>query len=353
MVVAISQLIDIVEDFIEESDWYGRKVLTVGGIIGTSIFKNVVNSVIKTVNFERILVVDGCNDYIGLLRKPVVNYMYYLDFFQSIEVPDINRVIDPYPIQFIKPQQGYQYRIADYMFNQYQVLILNNAHYIPKHYREAFKNIFCGKVIEIVDPFDIYGTEFRNVPTLVDSLSKQSANIAFARSLYGYDTRAIDRSVKSSFTKIKMQRRSFGKIDDKQYVSNDPAVIETIREKQLRAPFRKGQKFIVKQRNLTLASDLDGIPHVVGSGMMLSIMNVTKPLMKIRIHSSKKIMFGSVSYREPTTSIYVHPANILLPSELALHRFHNIVVVLGAEPITTREWYTFLKSGTNISVADF
>ena len=50
MVVAISQLIDIVEDFIEESDWYGRKVLTVGGIIGTSIFKNVVNSVIKTVN---------------------------------------------------------------------------------------------------------------------------------------------------------------------------------------------------------------------------------------------------------------------------------------------------------------
>ena len=81
--------------------------------------------------------------------------------------------------------------------------------------------------------------------------------------------------------------------------------------------------------------------------------NVTKPLMKIRIHSSKKIIFGSVSYHEPTTSIYVHPANILLPSELALHRFHNIVVVLGAEPITTREWYTFLKSGTNISVADF
>ena len=156
-----------------------------------------------------------------------------------------------------------------------------------------------------------------------------------------------------SFTKIKMQRRSFGKIDDKQYVTNDPAVIETIREKQLRAPFRKGQKFIVKQRNLTLASDLDGIPHVVGSGMMLNIMNVTKPLMKIRIHSSKKIIFGSVSYHEPTTSIYVHPANILLPSELALHRFHNIVVVLGAEPITTREWYTFLKSGTNISVADF
>lgn len=351
--VTISQMIDLVEDFVDESEWYGRKTLTVGGIIGTSIFKNVINAVIKTKSFEKILVIEGCNDYIGLLRNPIPNYVYYMELIRSIEVPNINHIINPSERNLIEPSPGYQYQITDTIFKHYQILILNNAHYIPAKFRDAFKSIFCGKVIEIVDPFDIYGTEFMNVPTLIDSLSRQTANIAFARSLYHYDTRSIDRKVKSNFTKIKMQRRSIGMIDDKQYVSNDPSVVEYIRDKQLRAQFRKSQKFIVKQQSCMLITDQDEQPHVIGQDMMFSIMVASKPLMKIRIHSSKTTAFTSLSYYEPTTAIHVEPANILAVNEYALHRFNNVVVVLGAEPITTREWYTFLKSGVNISITDF
>ena len=353
MEIGISEMIDRVEDFVE-GGWRTGSNTTFGCMAGTSGFKTILSAVMKTIDFGKILIVDGCRDYIGLLRKPVPNYIFYQDMFWHEAVPDLQDVIDPMKVRFVYPRQGYQLQVVPAYMSGYKAMIVTNAHLIPDMYVEQLKKHFCGKLILIVDPFEIHTEHFQHVPTMLDSLEKQSKNIAFARSLYDVETRATDRKVKCSFDKIKMRRNSIGKIDDKQYITNSKAALEIIREKQLKSPtYRRNMQFITKQQNISFVQSSEGIVIPIGPQTMFSVFSVTKPLLKLRIHSAKTQFWSSVTYDENDTGLFVEPANIISLDQAQHHRFNHAVMVLGEEPMTTRQWYTLLKIANHISIVDF
>lgn len=353
MEIGISELIDRVETFIE-GGMRTESNMTIGCMAGTSGFKMILNAVLKTIDFNQILIADGCRDFIGLLREPVPNYIFYQDMFRHDAVPDLFEIMDPMRVRFVYPKQGYQLRAVTTYLSNYKVMLVNNAQLIPDNYLEILQKYFCGKLILIVDPFEMGMEKFAHVPTVLDSLEKQSKNIAFARSLYQVETRATDRKVKCSFDKVKMRRTSVGKIDDKQYITNSKAVLDTIREKQYKtSTYRKNMKFITKQPNISFVESADHDIITIGPHTMFSISSVTKPLLKLRIHSAKTQFWSSVTYKDTGTGIIVEPANIISLEQARHHRFNNAVMVLGEEPMTTRQWYTLLKLANHISIVDF
>lgn len=353
MEIGISELIDRVETFVE-GGWQTGSNITFGCMAGTSAFKTILNAIIKTIDFGKILIVDGCRDYVGLLRKPIPNYIFYQDMFRHDALPDLIETMDPMRVRFIYPKQGYQLRVEQRYMVGYKAMLVHNAHLIPYEYIEQLKKYFCGKLILLVDPFEMNTELLGHVPTVTDCLTKQSKNTAFARSLYNVETRATDRKVKCSFEKIKMSRRSIGKIDDKQYITNSNAVLDVIREKQYKSSnYRKNMRFITMQPNITFVQDDNHDIITIGHLTMFSIMSVTKPLMKLRIHSAKNQFWSSITYDQTGTGIFVQPANIITLEQAQHHRFNNAVMVLGEEPMTTRQWYTLLKIANHISIVDF
>ena len=350
--IEISQMIDLIEDHFSPR-WGSNQVLTVGGIAGTAIFKHAIHACLKYHDFTRILVVDGCQDYIGLLRKPILNYVYYIDLFKSIPIPALEVQMQPFhrfPMEMIS---GYQYQLNESFISHYDAMIINNAHLIPDSFLKAFELYFQGKILHIVDPLDLNGIDFHGIPTLYDSLSKQTSVIALARSMYGIDTRGIDRKIKCEFKKIKMSKRGIGKLDTNQYVSNSNEILKQIQNKQLQSQFRKSQKFIVASEEIRFVYDQNGNTTAIGPNSMLHILSVTKPLMKLRIHASMKDVYMTLSYQPTQRALYVKPANIMSIDDIVHHRFQSIVVVLGDEPMTNRTWYSLLKIANQINVVEY
>ncbi len=345
-------MIDLIEDHFEPT-WGGNHSLTVGGIVGTAIFKHAIHACMKYHDYHKILVIDGCQDYIGLLRKPVFNYVYYMSIFRTVLIPHIDKLQNPAYHFLVELQPGVQIQINEEKIFYYDAIIVNNAHLIPKMYLDALDQYFHKKILYIVDPLDLTGESFSTVPTLYDSLSKQTTLVAMARSMYGIGTRAIDRKIPSDFKKIKMPRRSIGRIDATQYVTNSEVILNQINEKQINSNYRKNQKFIVASNQIHMFRTIDELPVVVGPRTMFSISNVTRPLMKLRIHSSTKQFHALISYRNTQNALYVKPANILKISSAIHHRFQTINVVLGEEPMTNRLWYAIMKIANHINVIDY
>lgn len=353
MILEISEMINLIEQHFQ-SDWGSEKILTVGGVIGTSLFKHAVHACMRYVEFEKILVLDGCQDYIGLLRKPVFNYQFYLNLFSSIEIPSLDELNRPFYRSMLTPKPGYQTLLNEKLIVGYDALIVNNAHLIPKMYLNAICEYFRGKVLLIVDTLDLAGESYyMNIPTLYDTLSKQSTMCALARSMYDIETRAIDRKVKCDFRRIKMNKRSIGRIDTNQYVTNSEEILQMIQEKQLQSQPRRNQKLIVSQEHVQYFKSETNDNCVIGPRTMFSIVTASRPLMKLRIHSSASIIFANFTYMDNRRGIYVKPANILSIQDAIHHRFHSLVFVLGDEPMTNRMWYSLMKIANTISVVKY
>lgn len=353
MILEISEMITLLETHFEPQ-WGSQKVLTVGGVVGTSLFKHAIHACMKYVDFGNILVVDGCQDYIGLLREPLHNYLYYLNLFRSVSIPTIDQIQKPFYEFILEPRPGYQMIVDTSRFKGFKAMIVNNAHLIPKEYLNAMCDTICGKVLLIVDPLDMYGEPYgRMIHTLYDSLTKQSTLHALARSMYQIETRAIDRKVKGDFKAVKINKRSIGKIDTNQYVTNSEDILNTVREKQLRSQLRKNQKFIVAHKHVEYLYDQNSTPWAIGPNTMLSVTNITKPMTKLRIHSSASNVFSNITYIDSQRALYVKPANIISLDEAVHHRFQNVVLILGDEPMSSRMWYSLMKITNTLLVARY
>lgn len=352
MELEISEMIDLIESHFGNA-WGGNKVLTVGGIVGTNIFKHVMHVCLKYHNFHKILVIDGCQDYVGLPVKPIRNYIYYLNLFESIEIPSPEKLSHPFYKFLLEPTPGYQIIILPQLLYNYEAVVINNAHLIPENYLNAITSQFSGRIVCIVDPLDMYGERYADVPVIYDSLTKQSALHALARSLYHLDSRAIDRKVNSDFKKIKMSHRSIGKIDTMQYVTNSNKILEEIQMKQMQSLPRRNQKFIVLNPDIQRYTDQQGLSIPIGNGTMLSIASITRPLMKVRIHSSISTIHAMLSYLNKRTGLHVKPANIISIEDMCRHRFHTTCIVLGEEPMTNRSWYSIMKNSNIVNIVDY
>lgn len=359
MIYEINQMIDYLDEFFKGS----QKETIVGGIAGTQIEKFVLDSALQTTTFNKILVVNGCQDYIGIMKKPMQNVVFWGDLFMEVIVDPL-MPIDPWKPKIFNPQEEYVKRINSQMIAAYDIIVVFNAHLVPYNMLKAISENFGGKIVYVTDPLDTgcdgmyMGGDAREMPVVVDHLEKVSPMIALARSTVGFDSRAVDYKVKGTLTETnKIGKRTIGKIDDKQYITNDWGLYKEISKRQEETPFRKNQKVIVNEDIVDVMYEMGQRRATLVKGSMLTIENATSnPLMRLRLYNSKIIYAADVTYMHGAMkakgSVSVIPGNIMyLYDNFTYHRYNHTVAVLGYK-LEKRYMYSLLKNSNNVTIVN-
>lgn len=360
MIYEIHQMIDYLDDFFKSSN----KETVVGGIAGTQIEKFVLDAALATTTFGKILVVNGCQDYIGIMKNPVQNVKFWGDLLVQ-QMVDPLIPYDPWKPKCLNPEAEYIKMIDTNILRMYEIVIVLNAHLISTDICKAISENFAGQIVYVVDPLEGYnarGLMFRvgmhDMPVVVDHLEKVSPMIAMARQAVGFDSRAVDYKVKGTFNEIsKLPIRSIGKIDDKMYLTNDFELYNDVTNRQREMPFRKNQRVIVND-DIVDAMMVDGERKAsLIRGSMLVIENPSdKPLMKLRLYNSKTFYAADVTYAhdvmKPKGAISVMPGNIMnFEEDYIRHRYNHTVLVLK-HPISDRGRYIVFKNSNNVTVVN-
>ena len=361
MILEISEMIDYLDGFVDGD----LKETLVGGIAGTEINKFAIEAATKHHKFNKVLVVEGCQDYIGLMKTPLSNVKYWGDLFVE-EVIEPLVPFDPWKPSVAQPNSipAYANRIDTELLSQYDMMVVFDTQIIPHSIQRSISETFSGQILWVYDPVEPGGSVFINqqrTPVVIDTLRKLSPILALARDAIGFETRAIDRKVKGSVVETsKMNKRSIGKIDDKQYISNDYTLISDIAEKQYTTPFRKNQRVLVTSTLVDMMTENGIRKNSIGYNSMLVIENPSsKPLMRLRLYNSKTYYFADLSYNNGPRlrnllrrdQILVRPANIISVEETKYHRYNHSVIVLSY-PLTREEKYSVLKNSNNVTVVN-
>ena len=350
-------MIDLIDDFYAGD----TKEMVVGGIAGTEINQFVIDGATKNTPFNKVLFVQGCQDYIGLMKTPVPNVKHWTDLFvEEIVAPLIP--FDPWKPRCLQEMPSFVNRLNESLIASYESLVIFDAHLVPYDVRRLLSEAFRGQIVSIIDPIENRSPRMeRDMPMIVDTLRKLSPILAMARNAIGIETRAIDRKVRGSIVQTsKMNKRTIGKIDDKQYVTNDYELAYEVTKRQLETPFRKNQKVIVTDELIDMMNENGVRKASLGCESMLVIENATaKPLMKLRLYNSKITYYADLQYHDHTVpealrqrgKIRVRPANILMMHDVPFHRFNHTVLVL-TDDLNPGQKYTVLKNSNNVTVVD-
>ena len=347
-------MIDLIDDFYAGD----TKEMMVGGIAGTEINQFVIDGVTKNTRFNKVLFVQGCQDYIGLMKTPVPNVKHWTDLFVEEIVPPLIPV-DPWKPRCIQEKPAFVNRLNESLLASYESMVIFDAQLIPHEVRRLLSEAFLGQIVSVVDPVERTPYDF-DIPMIVDTLRKLSPILAMARNAIGIETRSIDRKVRGSVVQTsKMNKRTIGKIDDKQYVTNDYELLYEVQKRQYESPFRKNQKVIVQDDLIDMMNE-NGIRKAsLGAESMLIIENATaQPLMKLRLYNSKITYYADIQYDNMLPQslkhrgkITVRPGNIIPVHNVAFHRYNHTVLVLSQD-LSPRLKYSVLKNSNNVTVVD-
>ena len=354
MVIEINEMIDYLEDFFNNS----QHEIVVGGIAGTQIEKYVLDAALGITEFHKILVVNGCQDYLGLMKNPMPTVVFWADLF-------VNQLVDsliprnPWLPNIYNPEPESTINIDSARLAAYDAVVIFNGHLIPGERLSDISKNFSGKIVTVIDPCETsHGLYmYDKAPIIIDTLEKVSPIIAMARSVYGVESRLIDTKVRGTVNEInKMSRRSIGKMDDKQYVTYDIDLLCEIQEKQCKSPLRKNQKVIVSADGIIDTNIENGLRKAsIVDGSMLVVVNPNPdPFMKLRLYNSKTTYFVDVSYNKgalcPKGAISVQPGNIIGIYDFTHHRYNHSVLILNDKRLPDYAKYSVLKNSNNVTI---
>lgn len=360
MIIEINEMIDYLDNFVESD----LKETVVGGIAGTEINAYAINAATRHHDFNKVLVIECCQDYIGLMKNPLPNVKHWTDLFvEDIIEPLIP--FDPWKPKVEQPLSApyYTNRIDTALLSNYEIMVVYDTHLLPNRCRKSISETFSGQIIWVYDPAEenyLMMNHQQRIPTVVDTLRKLSPMLAMARNALGFDTRAVDHKVKGSLTETsRMNKRSIGKIDDKQYISNDYELLNEVSDRQIKSPFKKNQRLLVKSEVVDMMTEFGIRKTSLGYNSMLVIENPNQtPLMKLRLYNSKTTYYADITYDTSHLSsllrrdqIRVFPANIIDIQESSYHRYNHTVLVLS-HPLNPREKYSVLKNSNNVTVVN-
>ena len=365
-IIELAEMIDYIEDFFYYNNM--SKSIHVGGMVGTPIMDYALNSASSWYTMDKILIVDGCQD--AVLRKDVKEKLVNLKFWADIFMDNMTSKLNAFNQMGIL-NQGVAVPVNQYAdwtmilnenaFLGYQCLIVNNAHLIPPKAIDILNTTFPGKMIFIVDPFEIGYESTGYIPTIVDSLNKLPKSVSFARSMFDVDTRYVNMKAKNPISKMdKIRLRSIGKLDSNQYVTDNIDIASLVWEKQMEVPFNKGHKLWVMSRNINNMTTSDYQHELISlpACAQLTITSVSKKhnLFKVQPHMSNIELPIEISYddlSERKSTLYVRPANIIMLHDVKYHFYQNIVYIPSDNEHTSRRGvYTLLKHCNNVIVAE-
>lgn len=326
--------------YIEDAIRGGRRIV-IGEIAGCGLFKIATDIAMSFFDFNEVCFVEGCQDLMGYTSNKVGNVKFWADLFHD-------EVVEYVETKPFKQEPVCMKVIDDCSFMHTKLMFIIEAHLIPRDALRMIEEEFVGLIIELVDPYDVGGEDYTNVPTIVQSWYKLSLTTSYARSLYGIDTPYCDKKLKSIISQKKLSKRSVGKIDTNQYISNNAEYVNEIRVKQLQQAFRKNQKIICCDNRINLIMDNTGKRLSFTKNAIGIFTNVPRIFVPtVRIHSTKFMYYGRFNYEKNGTEILVQPANIISTLEASHHRFQSSVLVMDSS-ITKRELYSIMKNSNNV-----
>lgn len=351
MVIEINEMIDVLDDFCRND----KHSIVVGGIAGTEIERYTLESVTGVTSWDKVLVLQCCQDYMGLMKEQLPNVIFYGDLFYD-EMVDPLLPRDPWRPDIFDMDAEYVTKIRADRIANYEFIVVLNAHLIyDGRWRKMIEDNFSGKIIYIVDPIE--GRMGRRVPIITDTLMKVSPMIALARAAVQVDTRSVDRKVHGTLNEVsKMSKRSIGKLDDKQYVTNDFQLLFEIREKQEKNFVRKNQKVLIDCNNPIISNaNSNGLITLMPKSMLVVKNPNSRPLMTHRVYNSKTEFYMDISYFPgallPKSTVQVVPANIITIDEMKAHRFNHVVMCMRDKShLTPFEKYVLFKNSNNVTI---
>ena len=352
-ILQLHECIDELESFVDDPK---QNRYYIGGIVGSNPFKLCIESVLRVTEFPNICVIEGCQDYIGLMKESMFrNHFYYADFIEELKIPDYGQdegydrgymIWNPMKIEY-----GHRTNID--RLNTFDFCIINDAQLIPPHILNKFVDSYMGKLIIIFDPYEKGGEFFNGYPRIVDSLTKQSVIDSMARSVYNVSTRSLDKSVRCSVKEGKINKRSLGK-SNVQYILTDKYLMMDLWDKQIKQRFRKGQKLWVMDDRIFRYTDMkDGRIYTITKNTLLVVdmVPVKGDKIRLRVWNSKFTFYSCIAYKNNYESEVIHvvPANAITIDQMRYHKFQDAVLVMDKE-LTNGEKYLVLKNTNNLVV---
>ena len=356
-IISVETLIAKFEDFLK-NDYYSEFV--VGELAGSNVLKYIAQIAASEYGFKNVLFVSGIQDdvYNGHI---IGNQAYWASLFDDIDVDGV----EPYSIfapRFYEPKLHYTQEVVKTMIAPFKFMVIYNAHKIPKELLNKLTSAFRGKYALIVDPFDEYGENWSFADTVTDAFDPTTKVIGFARYLYGYDTRRINKKIKNIVSyDMSITKRSVGRIDGRQYVTLDPYLYSDTIERQKQSPLRKNHKIMILSNCMNIKRSTEmPFPHALTYGTILQVTGVMNKQPKFILHASKinmtftrPLVYEIDPFRTPKDAVLVTPANILSVKDAALHKFRDLVfVTTNTYPsVSIRQQYALLKTGMNVYFA--
>ena len=375
MIYEISHMIDLLEKFYDDGD---KRVGLVAAIAGTQIDEYIFNAATKNTPFQKILILNGCQDYIAVMKEPLQNVKYWADVLYPVPLESAIPV-DPFQPKILNPPTEWRSEVDKKMLSKFDSCVIFNAHLIPMMERDRIVEAFCGKVLLVIDPIEMYSALYDMekyvdpdlTPTLVDTIDKVSPMIAMARATVGYETRNINKRAAGTLNQIsRINKRTIGKIDDKQYIVADYQLYEEITDRQISQQFKKNQKFLVKspEHKLIQMRDSNNNTTVTITHRSMIVLTNIYPvgnLMDFRLYNGKETILTTgarydVRTPNPFTKkllnedgkLVVHPANVLNLHDMIFHRYNHAVFVSSEYTVRVAEKYSLLKNCNNLTVVD-
>ena len=355
MIVDISQMINIIEDFMS-NEWL--KELDIGGCIGSNIFKLCMETVTGFCNFQDIMIIEGCQDFIEMQNEFIPNHIFYAEGVAT-GWTNIFKEEEQQFAKFMRREPGIETYVRN--MNEYRLIVFNDSHLIPDKYKNMIRNTFNGKIINVVDPYDYNAEHYTHAPTLVDSINKLSVIQAYARNLFNIETRAIDKNIICRVREVgKIPVRSVGKQDKNQYVTPYKPIIEYVKSRR-NDGLRKGQTVICRSDFINTYDDPIGLHTFTNysMGTLQTNRQAINGLYKLRLHNSKHCIHCDLTTNDINTPHYetlVEPASIISIDDMHHHKFNSIVLVLPEDGrtdytgITNRELYSVLRCTNDLSI---
>lgn len=348
-------MIYLLEDWIQ-NEW--SKEIDIGGCVGSGVFKLCMETASGFYKFNDIIVVEGCQDFIEMQPEFIPNHIFYAEGVAtgwSVALHEDERKLP----KFMRSDPSIETYARN--MNEYQLMIINDAHLIPDKYMNIICTSFAGKIIRIVDPYDYHAEHYSHAHTVVDSLHKLSSLQAYARKLFNIETRAIDKNVICRVRDVgRIPIRSVGKQDKNQYVTSYKPLIDMVRNRR-NDSLHKNQTVICRNDFINTYEDDVGT-HIFTNhsiGTLQTNRQLINGLYKIRMHNSKHCIHCDLTMDNTNIQHYetfVEPANIISIDDMHYHKFNSIVLVLPDDAcadyngLMPRELYSVLRCTNDLSI---
>lgn len=354
------EMVTIIENFINSDiDNY-----VVGAPVGTSLIHLILKTVIRHCSLDKIMIIDCIRDYTLLTEantqtmlkknpnyRPAISRIHYSSFGCYISTPNSLE-----GNQILCGREGYQnmFLCNEKMKDKHFAIILD-AHTIPKEELDALVDKLDCKSISVVDPYDIGGESYYNIPIIHETYCHMSPHVIFARNLYGIPSVYATNSKRYDYKveKIKSLTRTIGAQPKYTYVSNSQSLFDQVDERQRKARPAKNHRFIIDDPRYR-----EIYPGMISDGNTLLVVD--------RIEMNGNVDFrvwnDSRTFKHPFVvhpvsseiPLILKPADLISPEMCTHHRFKTVCLVIDKNHnMTNKELYSIFKSCREIVVMEY